>query len=329
MLEPLLEAVNQLKAQIRDEKDRMCSVIAASCTSMCRDVHALVAEYACQGWFACEVQNLPQHAVAAREGHWWTVSSVWGEHGYTLGVRSTRFDGCATLHLPRRLTAHAMLTAELSGDALLIVIYSTTHHSLHCWSVSACGVPAHLWDTDFPKGVLSCWFAEASLMHVGPARVELAVPEQGGLLFFDATRGNVLRACAWTAVSCSVIRGVDDDFLVSVPHVEPSLYRQDRVRVFSRQAQLEVADWVLPCAAGRDFVFIVPRARTVRVLDFQRRVIFSCDLHTGNVVDSVAFPKDFSCLPFRKNVIWATAPDTSISYRSCFSRTRQLLCAFL
>lgn len=134
-LPSLLEAIGRLHSQLDAAQEIVLDQVVPV---LPRDVGAIVAGYACDGFFVSEIPRAaPSVVVAARDGHWWCVTC--GElDGESVRVEATHFD-----HVVSTQGRYVRDCQEESNRDLLVVIECLAETRMV--SVSRRGALTHLW----------------------------------------------------------------------------------------------------------------------------------------------------------------------------------------
>lgn len=285
MSAPLLEAVEVLRLQMNEAKAALCSAMDCPRTGMYRDMYALVADYALEGVFSIDIQSAPSSYLSARDGHWWSASldtKAWEDA--VVVVCSTHFQGAIELSSANRALEWNWL-GEMS-DGSLLVISRTETFTTTCSRVSTAGKVTHLWDSS-QHGY---WLGEWLLLAPGPRTFELAVPVNGGVMFMDALNGLVLRECVFVHPERVLSHfPINDDCVLCILH--PLSERDAFVAlVFSRLLQRVVCQWDFPFRHADWCLVVLPATETVKLVDWRDRAVISCDVATGRVLHSMAWP---------------------------------------
>lgn len=281
---PLLEALGRLGSQMDERRDLVSKAIGAASVGLCRDAASLVAEYACEGFFATRAKDLPDLFLTDGEGHHWSATSFSDETGgspATIRVDSTRFTGSVYLGSGDE---HLESLASLPDGSLLVVTYCAGW--LSCSSVGTDGVVRELW-----CNVRAKWTQrdEAFVMaccvdsEFASAEVEFFLPGEHELLVFDAFTGAELRKHRLKDLDDYTVVPAGNDLLVCCG--------TKRVRIFSRKAGQYVAQWNQPMG-DVDYEPKVSRCgQVVQLFYFRQGVALSCELRTGRVLHSMDFKR--------------------------------------
>lgn len=252
--------------------------VAAADGRPCADISVLVAQYACEGFFAAQMSGVSY--LGAAGGHWWTLT-IDKRHS----VCSSHFPEAVPIELqwPKAILQSArqvsVFMGELVDGSLLLVeawIYGLATWVLECVSVAKDGSVRRLWGVGFTERRLR--FSEAALVHAVSSY--LVIPSDDGLIAFDALKGGGPERIQVPLhmSDCDVFQG-GGDLLLFVCHASR------RVHVFSWSVQRIVADWPNPLMTVH--AAFVDSGSTVQLIDFGLGGCVTCNPLTGAVLNTV------------------------------------------
>lgn len=278
-LPQILESVRRLRHQVCESQ--LDLVRAADQAILPAVLWRLVFEYACQGLFetSVEIQAVPQHVLAAGDGHWWLATYARADEKDVIQIESTHFQG------PVFVEADVIESiSELSGGSLL-VLGAVYYEPLLCFSVSPLGQVAKLWEYDCNFGrpqssPCATVLISGNLAPGTSACCKIGDSYAGNFVLLDAVSGAQLRRWRTSQERACEAYTVGGDLVVEdrVP--------ERRVVVLSSSSGQTLADWPYPWEGELVLLGLEPRALTARFASQDE--ITTCELLTGRVLHVLA-----------------------------------------
>lgn len=252
----------------------VASEVAVSTGALYSELSALVAEYACHGWFSAQAGDGDFLSVAG--GHWWSVE------GERRLVCSSHFEGSVGFPAKTATARPALFLAELPDGCLLIASMWLTPASrqvVECARIAKDGSSTELSQWQFDQR--SEWWKQVCLVQSGSSEagpgLELVVPTHTDrVVVLDLTGGGgALRTVRMPFLRTrryQLFQG-DRDLLFFVDEWY-------RTRVYSWRAQRVVADWKNSCIGWAILTSLV-RGQTVNIIDTYLLCRVTHDFSTG------------------------------------------------